>query len=295
MTFERKLQIALALEQYLRSNNLSQNSAALTLGASAATLSKMRSGAKAEDTEARDRLWDKIDDRMWQRVEMGMPHSTANVLETRQYKAAYVGLMDAKREHMPKIIDGRTGIGKTFCIMQFAKEHPAETFRVRCSRDMSAKSFLQAVARAVGISDQGNSEGIRIAIGEKLLRMNYPLLIIDEAENLRDFAYGSIKALYDDLAEQGKAGIVLVGANGYAESLRRKAKRNYGCFPQIWSRFKADRVILPELELSDVTYVAKSYGIEDRGHIVNLSQECEDYRDLFGTLRAYLRDEEYTS
>lgn len=272
----QKQEIVKAIRERLETSNVSQNRIAQLAQVSAATISNILKGK-----------WENVSDAMWRKLRhaMGMGE---DAVETSQFLAIVETLQQAKTDSSARIIDGRTGLGKTAASRYFQQRIPDETYLIRCGGDMSAKEFLQEVARRIGAPDQGSRSQIRQAISERIGRDRMPLLIIDEAENLREGAYPSLKALYDDL--EGKAGIVLIGANDYLGWLKMKASRKRpGCFPQIYSRFKQHACTLPPMSPPDVALCLQAYGINDRKLIKDLSLLCEDYRDLFREIRNITR------
>lgn len=272
MTEKQKNDIVLAIKERIEIAGISQNRVATLAQVSGATISNILKGK-----------WTSVSDAMWRKIRMAIGMGE-EAIETSQFSAIIEALLASKLESSARIIDGRTGLGKTAASRYFQSNRPEETYLIRCGGDMTAKEFLQEVARRVGVSDNNSRSGLRMTIAEKLSKDKMPLLIIDEAENLKEGVYPSLKALYDDL--EGKAGIVLIGANDYLGWLKSKAmRRRPGCFPQIFSRFKQNATTLGPLSKEDVRKSLEAYGIEDRATVNQLFNTCEDYRDLFREIR----------
>lgn len=210
------------------------------------------------------------------------------VWETSNFKDATGVLAEAKEFHEHRIISGSKGTGKTFTAKHFRKMNPHETFLITCSEDMNPKSFMVELARSVSSDMTGDRRKIRIALSEKLKRMTYPIIIVDEAENLKPSTYGSIKALYDSVEDY--CSIILIGANNYFDMLDKKAKAGKGCFPQIFSRFSAEPVFLSEMFKDDVKMVAQLNGITDKDEVSKLFTKCADFRELDRSIKRILRD-----
>lgn len=211
-----------------------------------------------------------------------------DVFETQNYQAVYNALADAKLEHEYRIIDGGPGAGKTFACKDFVRKNPSQTYMLTCSDDLSAKEMIQELARIVGSNAEGTKYQIRKGIQEKLGREEYPLLILDEAENLRDAVFGEIKAIHDAL--EYRCGIVLVGANEFFKGISKKAMKGKGCFPQIYSRFKTNVVMLGSLTITDCNTICVAHGLTDKAEIKRIYHESNDHRDLFRTLRRRDKD-----
>lgn len=273
MTDLQKKEIVRSITARIEQAGISQNRVATLAQVSGATISNVLNSK-----------WESVSEAMWRKLSKAMGLGE-QAIETSQFGSIIECLTQSKMNAEARIVDGRTGLGKTAAARWFQQNRPEETYLVRCGGDMTAKEFLQEVARRVGAPDQGSRSSIRYAISEKLGRDKMPLLILDEAENLREAAYISLKALYDDL--ESRAGIVLIGANDYLGWLQARAgRRRPGCFPQILSRFKQGAVSLGPMEKSDVRSCLEAYGIEDRSTVTQLFGVCEDYRDLFRKIRS---------
>jgi DNA transposition AAA+ family ATPase len=272
MTDTQKNAIVEQMRHKIETAGISQNRLATLAKVSGATVSNILQGK-----------WDVVADAMWRKIRqaLGMGESA---IDTSQFVSIMDTLVAAKIGAEARIIDGRTGLGKTAASKHFQANRPEETYLVRCSGDMTAKEFLAEIARAVGADDGGTLAQIRQAISKKLSRDRMPIVILDEAENLRERAYVSLKALYDDL--EGRAGIVLIGANDYLGWLQRQASRKRpGCFPQIYSRFKQGATSLGPMTKDDVVACLSAYGITDKATVNQMFSTCADYRDLFRAIR----------
>jgi hypothetical protein len=190
--------------------------------------------------------------------------------------------LDAMRANkLPGCIDGDTGAGKSYSIDRYRKEYPGNTYVVTCDGDMSVKDFVVSVAEAVGCETEGTKIDIRKRITKTLIRKDSPLLVIDEAENLKVGAYDGIKAMMDAL--KGICGIVLVGANDYEEKLKKLAERKKNSFPQIYSRLKQGHFerLMP-FDDDDVTIICQQMGISNPEVVSYLAAICDNMRELEG-------------
>lgn len=199
--------------------------------------------------------------------------------ETINYQLIINTLEDARAGQIRRAIDGETGYGKTYAIRKNKRENPVCTYVVTCADDLSAKGFMLELAEEVGIKAAGMSRPeIRKAVVRKLSNDTNPLLLIDEAENLKDGSYGAIKSMCDAL--EGRCGIVLIGANGYKKFLEKKADAGRGCFPQIYRRFKNGFTTLEGWVREDVEQVCNHLGITNRAVINFLFDRTRNMGDL---------------
>jgi DNA transposition AAA+ family ATPase len=230
-----------------------------------------------------------IPDYVFQRLAEALGLSQ-DVFPTENYQKIYSALAEAKLEQEYRIIDGGPGAGKTFACKDFVRQNPAGTYMLTCAGDLSAKELMQELAAIVGANPEGTKSQIRKSIEQKLARETdlCPLIIIDEAENLRDGVFDEIKAIHDTL--EYRCGIVIVGANNFYKGLERKAMKGKGCFPQIFSRFKTNAVFVGSLSPADAVSICEAHGITEKAEIKRIYNLCQDHRDLFRHLRRREKD-----
>lgn len=288
MTKDQLDQMAQVLEDYLKDKSLSQNECAKRIGIASSYI-----------THALKRNWDAVPSGGNRTTEfssqvarkimlfLGM---NQDIWEIENFQTVINILAEAKKFHEHRIIEGEKGTGKTFAATEFKKQAPTETYLITCSEDMNPKAFIVELARLMNVDATGDRRKIRIAISERLRKQTYPLIIIDEAENLKIATYGSIKALYDDVKDF--AGIVLIGANNYLDTIRKRASSGKSCFPQLYSRFSADPGSLSLMSKKDVAFICALNGLEDKQLVNHLFDTCTDYRELDRNIKRRLRDEQ---
>lgn len=280
MSNEEKEQIALAVERYKVEKKVSN-----------ADLAKKAKLNPAMITHVLGRKFDNysngtpIPDNVFTALAKAMG-AGVDVVETESYKSIAMHLIKLKQFSMAGLIDGDTGTGKSFGVDTFLQRFPVGNFRIKAAADFSPGGFIKEVAKELGLNIYQSQYDLRGAVQEKLASIDRPLLIVDEAENLADYHYTTIKALYDAL--EGMCGIALVGANKYKQKLQVKARRartKNDVFPQIYSRFKTHTLNVPPMGLKDIELAANAFGVGTKAKIQELQRNCDDYRALFGTLR----------
>jgi len=210
-------------------------------------------------------------------------HSTDNFI------ACMNAFGDARDSGMPNAIDGSTGSGKSYVAEIYLQQHPKNTYIVRCDGDLTAKSFFMEMAHSLGMSFDGPVYTIRKNVIQKLRNEENPLLIIDEAENLKDRAWDSLKRIMDDL--RGYCGMTFIGANEFQKQLEKKASKLKGCFPQVLRRLREGEFVkLFALSQDDVADVAKKYGITKVAHIKALFDTCKNMGELTAMLERVMRE-----
>lgn len=286
MTHNTLNEMSNALDAYLKSTEISQNSLAQKIGITASYI-----------THALKKNWDNVPAGPGRKTTFSIPVAKkimlflgmdSRILETDNYMIVSNILFEAKNYKEHRIIDGEKGTGKTTALKEFQRAFPQETFLITCSEDMNPKAFIVELANLVGSETTGDRRKIRIGIEKKIKNMSNPIIMIDEAENLKPATYGSIKALYDGL--QDYCGIVLCGANNYMETLRKKAMNKKGCFPQIYSRFSSEPGLLSTMTKDDVKLFCEFNGIKEKETVNALYERCNDFRELDRSIKRKLRD-----
>lgn len=175
-------------------------------------------------------------------------------------------------------IDGNTGRGKSYALRHVTHESDS-TIRVICRESMSKKDFLVELASQVNVRHANKTryeieKNIAIALG----RMDYPLVLIDEIENLRLESWASIKCLVD-LTER-RCSFVLVGLDVY-EIIRKNADKGKNPFRQLARRFPAQNfAFLGDIEADDMRDTVVSFGITDGDAVQWFIDNVEDYGTL---------------
>jgi DNA transposition AAA+ family ATPase len=199
----------------------------------------------------------------------------------------------ARELKVPFAIDGETGMGKSYAAEMYLKQFPTNTFIVTCDDDLTAKSFMNELAFSVGVKPLGAAYNIRKSVIHHLKGKRDALLIIDEAENLKDRAWGSIKRIMDDL--KNTCGIVFIGANGFERMLNKKANKLINPFPQVNSRIREGGFKqLFDFEENDVLSVCKQHEITEKEVITILRNKCRNMRELAGAITKLKRAQKAT-
>lgn len=194
----------------------------------------------------------------------------------------------AKKNRSRVGIDGYTGSGKTYALEAYKRENVNETFLVKCSGDMNPKDFMLAMAEAVGADVQGSRYTLRKNIVKRLLDCVKPVLIIDEAENVKkEPVLDAIKGMCDEL--EGKCGIVLCGMDIQDKFLKLSDKKKY-CYPQINRRFNGSWFKMFAMTENDVRLVCTEVGIDSNGAITYILKHVKDYGHLSHVISEALQE-----
>jgi len=200
-------------------------------------------------------------------------------VETAQFKSIIAHCDDARRDGKNRILVGETGSGKTYTVDRYIQANPGNTFKIRVSAAHQLKDIIHELMTGMGL----DAVGRRVTkINNIARRFQYyqlqnlePLLIVDEAENLRLNMYSMIKAIYDQL--NGICPVVLLGTQQIITQIDRLRNNNKIGMPQFYRRFKAG---IRELPVIDRTYKQFLDGIIDNELKKYLRMLCDNYGEL---------------
>lgn len=211
--------------------------------------------------------------------------------ETSQLTTMIPILEDAKEHSYTRLIIGETGSGKSYTMNLFTKAHPTDVFKVIVGSTDNLRDILTKVGDAIGVPlKSSNSAKIRtISKRLKVLknRGKKPMLIFDEAENLKPAALRSIKEFYDQLEKD--CSIILIGTNQLLDQLERLRKRDSRGIPQLCRRIKFGIIHLPEINTRFNEFLA---AIEDKEVINFIRTNCNNYGELHDVLVPCIREAE---
>lgn len=111
------------------------------------------------------------------------------------------------------VIYGKPGIGKTRCLLEYAKRNTVTApIPVLCTPNTTALYFVQKLARKVGLSESANAARLEDNVAERLMRTPQPLFI-DQANYLSEKSLGTVCYVW----EVARIPIVLAGTKSLYE------------------------------------------------------------------------------
>jgi DNA transposition AAA+ family ATPase len=217
-------------------------------------------------------------------------------LQTIQSKEILSELIDAKDHQIAKLLISDTGLGKTNTIQMFQQGKPQHTYVITVGDSFKLIHVVDEIVKALGIANWDDRttiyEKIRL-IQRKLDTFKQdkkckPIIILDEAENLKPQVLKMIKELYD--AIHTYCSIVLIGTEQILDSILNRKNKNRQSVPQLWRRFKAGtRCITPLNKARDFAPFYNQYIPEQRDMQDMLNELCENYGELHDYLEPFLR------
>jgi DNA transposition AAA+ family ATPase len=188
-------------------------------------------------------------------MQRGIPESPAYV-ETRTAKELFETLAYAQMMPEMVVLTLGAGMGKTFTCRHYCATRPHAYLCTMSPHTKTTHGMLLEIAAALGIT-QANPARLPRSIGERLQRNGRKtLLVLDEAQNLKDEAIDQARHILDNYG----CGIALVGND---ELYGRFASRNDGpSYAQIKRRIgKRVKRLQPYPE--DITALISAWEITD--------------------------------
>ncbi len=290
MTEELKYQIVAGVIDYAEKQGISQNEVAQMSKVNAGYVSAMFNNKFTTDVAGKaspigDKWFYKIAE--WAGLVVRKQYWAT--LPTPQFKETLHLCETSKKMQKVTTIINDSGLGKTYALDKFIREHPQHTYRVVASKEHRLPDILRELCEKIMITNGGSNANkirhISMRIKE-LSRSGFkPIIIIDEAENLDMRALQLMKALYDGVV--GYAGLVLIGTTQLTRSLAKLKNKDRQGMPQLYRRIKAGiRHINP---VPDFNIFYSKYGI-DRPLVKLLDSLCENYGELHDYLEPVLRE-----
>lgn len=148
-------------------------------------------------------------------------------------------------------VDGDTGAGKSYSLRMYQKRFPTGTYLVKCYADENSKEFARNIGETVGVETFGTAGNIIKKVCQKLNSMEDAILIIDEAEHIKNKSgyINIVKSLADRL--EGRVAFLLSGMdiNDILQRASDKHKQNFRQTARRFSRrMNCNPDIAPDIE-----------------------------------------------
>lgn len=145
------------------------------------------------------------------------------LVETTVFKQCWAMFITAQREYELTLVTGVAGIGKTATAKEFVAKN-ADAIYIRALPDMQPVTLLKQLIEISGaiIKKNGYSKDAMLYAVIEAFAKRDAVLLIDEAENMRDGCFEELRVLRDE----AQVGICLIGELALHDRLKRKEKFN---------------------------------------------------------------------
>lgn len=238
-----------------------------------------------------------VKDEMWIKVgkALGVKFGSKwNVVEITNYKMMreVMNMAQTSRRWIP--VAAKSGSGKSASIGKYTSEVD-DVYVLECG-EWSRRNFLLRLAQMAGVNLQGNGYLNMDVIGEKIVEffkqrgaVGYPLLILDEAHDLRPAALRWLKVLYNSL--KGELGVVICGTENLKKEIKAGVNRAVKGYDEIDSRFGRMYIELPGATKDDVAAICIANGLDKKEAIEAVWKESGAVQRMFrGTYVTVVED-----
>lgn len=258
---ENSLKTAIVKEVTWLSEKLSQRVIAGKAQVSSATISQMIAGN-----------WTNISDNMFRKVKNNLRIDLNwNVAITNNLKEVYSFCHNAQQQSLAICISDHAGKGKSNGFKFYDRQN-SEVIHLECKASWSRKSFLKNLLIVMGVSPIGTTEEMLETFNEEIKKLNRPLLILDQADKLKDPQLDLFMEFYND--HEGHLGIILSGVKALEKRIDKGRQRNKVGFDEIYSRFGSKYITLDPVRKADVVEICKVNDVEDPNTVQTIYDTC---------------------
>lgn len=262
MTTNERQAIAVRLKNYCDQKG-SQNKAAKSLGISSATVSKVLAGE-----------WETISDDMWRSIAARTGHDATQwaIVRTSAYDRMTFLLTQAQEESLVLGVIGFAGCGKTEAIKNYTAGH-RDVYHLCCSEYWTMRTFIGKLSKCLGMDMGGSTSDQMEAIVERLQSIDTPLIVLDEADKLKDPVLYFFISLYNQL--EGQCGIMLCATDYLQKRIERGLRFGRKGYEEIHSRIGRRFIKLDVINEGDIVAVCKANGVTDSQTIKNIVADAD--------------------
>ncbi|MDJ1494190.1 AAA family ATPase [Cytophagaceae bacterium DM2B3-1] len=245
---------------------LSDAATARQIGVSPATISQIVNSK-----------WDLISDEMWRKVANWCGYTPDwQLAETGNFKRIVSAAKRAKKLSETLCISYEPGTGKSFALKQVANNTENVVY-LECEEHYKRKDFLQKLLAAMGVQTFGTVTEMVDSIVEELLKVNKPLVILDEFDKLEDPVMKLFKSIWNKT--EGNCGFILAGAPYLRNRLEKGVKKNKQSYVEMWSRMGREYIELNPTSVKDIAAICQANGIVESDEVSEIIRRS-DARDL---------------
>lgn len=220
--------------------------------------------------------FDNISNDMWRKIAKQVGFSAKgvwNVVPTTALNDLTKLLDNSKEYSSVYAVTAPAGSGKTQAAMLYKKNN-TNVFHVCCAEYYNRKIFLGKILEAMGVTERASVNDMMEMIISKILKMDSPILILDEADKLNDQVMHFFITLYNVL--ESKCGIVLMATNYLIKRIEKGRQLRRKGYEEIYSRIGRKFIILHETTKEEIIQICIANGITEPEDIALIYNESEN-------------------
>ncbi|OQY03220.1 MAG: hypothetical protein B6I20_05435 [Bacteroidetes bacterium 4572_117] len=154
--------------------------------------------------------------------------------KTPVFNKVYTQLQVCQNEGISAMLVDNAGVGKSYTAKEYVKEN-ANAVYIDCSQVKTKLIFIKEIARKFGLNAKGRYADIYKDLVFYLNTSVAPLIILDEAGDLKPDAFLELKALWN--ATEGLTGYYMMGADGLRAVVERNIELRKIGYTELFRRF----------------------------------------------------------
>ena len=157
-----------------------------------------------------------------------------NTANTSTFQFITAQLEHCQQNSVSAMLCDYSDIGKTYTARHYARNHKNAVY-IDCSQVKTRQLFVRALAKSFGVGSTGRFADVFEDLVYYLKVLPTPLIILDEAGDLRYEAFLEIKSLWN--ATDTCCGWYMMGADGLRDKIQRAINNHKVGYAEIFSRF----------------------------------------------------------
>ena len=228
ITTEQKTMILAAVKEN-RANYPSDAKHAAALGISASVYNGLKKGQT--DKALSEGAWIGIARRLNVTLRPGMAWMPA---KTPTFEFVTAQLEICQQGSLSAILCDMPYIGKTFTARHYVQTHKNAVY-IDCSQVKTKTQLVRKIAAEFGVNSNGWYHNVYEDLCYYLRSIDHPLIILDEAGDLKNEAMLELKALWN--ATERCCAWYMMGADGLKERIRRSIEMKMVGYTEMFSRY----------------------------------------------------------
>ena len=212
-----------------RVNYPSDSKHAASLGISSAVYSQLKAGQT--ERVLSEANWISMARRLGVELRPGMEWKAA---QTATFRYIWAQLTACQNGSLSAIMCDMPNIGKTFTAREYVKQHRNAVY-VDCGQVKTKTQLVKQIAKEFGVSCRGQYKDVYEDLVFYLKTVDTPLIILDEAGDLKNEAYLELKALWN--ATERQCAWYMMGADGLKARIERSVDMKMVGYTELLSRF----------------------------------------------------------
>ncbi len=246
------------------------------IGSQNAAANSLKGVSSAVISHALNNKWNHIRDEKWRQMnaQLDCPTGEWVGVNTRDYELLSEILEDARSNSGVFGIVGSAGSGKTFTLRDFTRTN-TKTYLLSCNEFWNKKHFLSELLAKMGKKYKGMTVAEMVSeVTIHLNRTHIPLIILDEADKLKDEVLSFFITFYNEL--EGQCGFVLIATDFLKKRIHRGLTSNKRGYEEIYSRIGRKFIELNGVGYTDVQTICYANGVRNKTDVRTVFEDSEN-------------------